>query len=339
MAGYCRSRASGTCDEQQAMDAMDAALEDFPAFRRADVRWHIGLAEATGSDRLVAAATEAQGGMSDLIGHIAHPPELLAWTNRQHREMVAAVRHGECVVVYPEGTLTRDPAQWPMTGKTGAARIALETGCPVIPVGQWGPQQLLPPYSMRPHLLPRKHVTMRAGDPVDLSDLVALPRTPEVVQQATDGAATTTKHPVTHKRPTTSKHTATRQAGAGEKLIKPVDGPITAHVGEMSSIRGGRHTGTDFGVPSGTDVHAAASGKVVSAGDGGAFGNEIIIQHGPKRFTEYAHLSSFRLGRGSRVNTGTVIGRIGSSGFSTGPHLHFEVRVRGAAVDPLPALR
>ena len=74
---------------------MDAALEDFPAFRRADVRWHIGLAEATGSDRLVAAATEAQGGMSDLIGHIAHPPELLAWTNRQHRGMVAAVRRGD----------------------------------------------------------------------------------------------------------------------------------------------------------------------------------------------------------------------------------------------------
>jgi len=99
---------------------------------------------------------------------------------------VAAVRNGECVVVYPEGTLTRDPAQWPMTGKTGAARIALETGCPVIPVGQWGPQQLLAPYARRPNLFPRKHITMRAGDPVDLSDLVALPRTPEVVQQATD---------------------------------------------------------------------------------------------------------------------------------------------------------
>jgi 1-acyl-sn-glycerol-3-phosphate acyltransferase len=99
---------------------------------------------------------------------------------------VAAVRNGECVVVYPEGTLTRDPAQWPMTGKTGAARIALETGCPVIPVGQWGPQQLLAPYAKRPHLFPRKHITMRAGDPVDLSDLVTLPRTPEVVQQATD---------------------------------------------------------------------------------------------------------------------------------------------------------
>jgi 1-acyl-sn-glycerol-3-phosphate acyltransferase len=99
---------------------------------------------------------------------------------------VAAVRNGECVVVYPEGTLTRDPAQWPMAGKTGAARIALETGCPVIPVGQWGPQQLLAPYARRPHLFPRKHITMRAGDPVDLSDLVALPRTTEVVQQATD---------------------------------------------------------------------------------------------------------------------------------------------------------
>ena len=99
---------------------------------------------------------------------------------------VAAVRNGECVVVYPEGTLTRDPAQWPMTGKTGAARIALETGCPVIPVGQWGPQQLLAPYARRPNLFPRKHITMRAGDPVDLSDLVASPRTSEVVQQATD---------------------------------------------------------------------------------------------------------------------------------------------------------
>jgi 1-acyl-sn-glycerol-3-phosphate acyltransferase len=99
---------------------------------------------------------------------------------------VAAVRKGECVVVYPEGTLTRDPAQWPMTGKSGAARIALETGCPVIPVGQWGPQQLLPPYTKRPHLFPRKHVTLKAGNPVDLSDLAILPRTPEVVQLATD---------------------------------------------------------------------------------------------------------------------------------------------------------
>ena len=67
---------------------------------------------------------------------------------------VAAVRAGECVVVYPEGTLTRDPALWPMTGKSGAARIALETGCPVIPVGQWGAHELLPPYTKTPKPLP-----------------------------------------------------------------------------------------------------------------------------------------------------------------------------------------
>ena len=75
--------------------AMDAALEDFPAYRHADVRWHIGLAEAAGSARLVAAMTEAQGHMTDLISHIAHPPELLAWTNQQHERMLAAVRRGD----------------------------------------------------------------------------------------------------------------------------------------------------------------------------------------------------------------------------------------------------
>ena len=99
---------------------------------------------------------------------------------------VAAVRAGECVVVYPEGTLTRDPGLWPMTGKSGAARIALETGCPVIPVGQWGAQDLLAPYAVVPHPFPRKKVVMKAGDPVDLADLIDQPRTPEVVQAATD---------------------------------------------------------------------------------------------------------------------------------------------------------
>ena len=98
---------------------------------------------------------------------------------------VEAVRRGECVVVYPEGTLTRDPDLWPMVGKSGAARIALATGCPVIPVGQWGAHELLPPYSLRPRLFPRTEVVMKAGDPVDLTDLVARPRTTEVVTEAT----------------------------------------------------------------------------------------------------------------------------------------------------------
>jgi 1-acyl-sn-glycerol-3-phosphate acyltransferase len=99
---------------------------------------------------------------------------------------VTAVNDGECVVVYPEGTLTRDPDLWPMTGKSGAARIALATGAPVIPVGHWGVQDILYPYASRPHLLPRKHVTMKAGDPVPLDDLRALPLTAKVVNETTD---------------------------------------------------------------------------------------------------------------------------------------------------------
>ena len=99
---------------------------------------------------------------------------------------VAAVRAGECVVVYPEGTITRDPDGWPMVGKSGAARIALETGCPVIPIGQWGAQELMPPYSAKVRPFPRKPITMRVGEPVDLSDLAGQERTPAVVAQATD---------------------------------------------------------------------------------------------------------------------------------------------------------
>jgi 1-acyl-sn-glycerol-3-phosphate acyltransferase len=98
---------------------------------------------------------------------------------------VQAVRAGECVVVYPEGTLTRDPDLWPMAGKSGAARIALETGAPVIPIGQWGAHDLLYPYAKKPHLFPRTRITMKVGDPVPLEDLRAMHRTPDVINQAT----------------------------------------------------------------------------------------------------------------------------------------------------------
>lgn len=85
----------------------------------------------------------------------------------------AAVEAGEVVGFYPEGTITRDPDGWPMRAKTGAARIALTTGCPVIPVGQWGAQRVLPAYSYKPHLRQRHTIGYRVGDPVDLDDLRA----------------------------------------------------------------------------------------------------------------------------------------------------------------------
>lgn len=98
---------------------------------------------------------------------------------------VAAVKAGECVVVYPEGTISRDPGLWPMTGKSGAARIALTAGCPVIPCAQWGPNDLLAPYARKPSLFPRKTMHVWAGPPVPLSDLQSQPLTTAVLSEAT----------------------------------------------------------------------------------------------------------------------------------------------------------
>jgi 1-acyl-sn-glycerol-3-phosphate acyltransferase len=104
---------------------------------------------------------------------------------RALRAAVDAVHAGECVVLYPEGTLTRDPDLWPMAGKTGAARIAMLTGCPVIPVAQWGPQLVLGRYQRVPRLIPRRQIQVRAGVPVDLADLAEQPATGEVLRSAT----------------------------------------------------------------------------------------------------------------------------------------------------------
>ena len=99
---------------------------------------------------------------------------------------VDAVNDGECVLLYPEGTITRDPDLWPMTGKTGAARIALRTRRPVVPAAQWGAQAVMGPYRLEAHLLPLKTMHVTAGEPVDLSDLYDLEPTPAVLEVATN---------------------------------------------------------------------------------------------------------------------------------------------------------
>jgi 1-acyl-sn-glycerol-3-phosphate acyltransferase len=111
---------------------------------------------------------------------------LTADASKSFTAAVAAVREGECVVVYPEGTISRQPDLWPMTGKTGAARIALASGAPLIPVAQWGANHVLPPYAKRPRLFPRKTIHVKAGPPVDLDDLRGQPLTPALLAQATD---------------------------------------------------------------------------------------------------------------------------------------------------------
>ena len=100
--------------------------------------------------------------------------------NRSLKAARAVVDAGGAVIIYPEGTLTRDPDLWPMAGRTGAARLALATGAPVIPVAHWGDQELLPPHASRPRLLPRKSVRTLIGAPLELSDLVGEDRTQHV---------------------------------------------------------------------------------------------------------------------------------------------------------------
>ncbi|MEU1230254.1 LysM peptidoglycan-binding domain-containing M23 family metallopeptidase [Streptomyces sp. NPDC005828] len=104
----------------------------------------------------------------------------------------------------------------------------------------------------------------------------------------------------------------------------------------------GYHTGVDFIASTGTTVHAVGPGTVYSAGDGGAYGNQVVIQHADGTFSQYAHLSSISVSAGQTVTGGQEIGLSGATGNVTGPHLHFEMRTGpeyGSDIDPLAALR
>jgi 1-acyl-sn-glycerol-3-phosphate acyltransferase len=97
------------------------------------------------------------------------------------RDAVRDAQSGECVVIYPEGTITKDPDLWPRSAKTGAARVALASGCPLVPMAQWGAQDVMRPYHKEFRILPRKMMHVRFGTPVDLSDLRELPITADTL--------------------------------------------------------------------------------------------------------------------------------------------------------------
>jgi murein DD-endopeptidase MepM/ murein hydrolase activator NlpD len=115
-------------------------------------------------------------------------------------------------------------------------------------------------------------------------------------------------------------------------LVWPVDGPVTSGFG----MRWGRmHEGIDIAVPTGTAVRASASGTVIHSGWLGGYGNLVVIDHGNGLATAYAHNSSLLVSVGQGVTQGETVSLAGSTGNSSGPHVHFEVRVNGVAVDPL----
>jgi Peptidase family M23/Putative peptidoglycan binding domain len=119
-------------------------------------------------------------------------------------------------------------------------------------------------------------------------------------------------------------------------LAWPLQAPVVSPFGPRGI---GFHPGIDLSASTGTPVGAAGAGRVILAAyDPSGYGNLVEVAHGGGVVSMYAHLSAISVRAGQSVATGTRVGRVGATGESTGPHLHFEVRVRGAAVDPVPAL-
>ena len=137
-----------------------------------------------------------------------------------------------------------------------------------------------------------------------------------------------------NNRVSTSTKVSRGKASLGITLIEPVQGRITAKYGEKSSVRSSVHTGLDIAAPGGTPIKAAASGTVVFSGRKGSFGKMLVISHGNGVQTYYAHCSKLLANVGDKVSQGEVIANVGSTGNSTGNHLHLEVRVNGQSYNP-----
>ncbi|MET7686790.1 transglycosylase family protein [Streptomyces sp. NPDC005483] len=168
--------------------------------------------------------------------------------------------------------------------------------------------------------------------------------------RATVGTSTTTDHTPTKKTSSGTQEKAKKtkksentERAADTGLVAPVHASLgTPYRKAGSAWSKGYHTGVDFPVPTGTSVRAVAAGKVVTSGWGGSFGYQVVIRHADGRYTQYAHLSAISVKAGQSVGAGQRIGRSGSTGNSSGPHLHFEVRTGpgfGSDIDPLVYLR
>lgn len=142
---------------------------------------------------------------------------------------------------------------------------------------------------------------------------------------------------------TTTKSTGTVNTGynvssgkvnLGISLIKPVSGIITSRFGVSSRIRSSNHTGLDIATSTGTPIKAAAAGTVTFSGYKGSYGYMVVLSHGNGVQTYYGHCSQLYVSAGQTVSQGATIAAVGSTGNSTGPHLHLEIRVNGVAYDP-----
>ncbi|WP_329473398.1 peptidoglycan DD-metalloendopeptidase family protein [Streptomyces sp. NBC_01723] len=146
------------------------------------------------------------------------------------------------------------------------------------------------------------------------------------------------------EKSTDAEKASTSDAGTSSGYTSPVAGGTvgTPYHQSGSMWSSGYHTGTDFVVPTGTPLKAVGAGTVVSAGPGGAYGNQVVIQLADGHYAQYAHLSSLSVSAGQSVTAGQQVGLSGATGNVTGPHLHFEIRTTpdyGSDIDPVAFLR
>lgn len=132
----------------------------------------------------------------------------------------------------------------------------------------------------------------------------------------------------------TTTNISSGKASLGISLIRPVSGTISSRFGARSSIRSSAHTGLDIAASKGTTIVAAAAGTVTFSGYKGSYGNLLVITHSNGVQTYYGHCSKLYVSAGTKVSQGQAIAAVGSTGNSTGPHLHFEVRINGVAYNP-----
>ncbi|MCC0094793.1 transglycosylase family protein [Streptomyces flavotricini] len=170
------------------------------------------------------------------------------------------------------------------------------------------------------------------------------PRTAEPVKPVEPNAQKPAPKPTEKpaEKPAPAPASAQQQPASGG-FVAPVDAAVgTAYHVAGSSWSSGHHTGVDFPVSTGTSVKAVGPGSVVSAGWAGAYGYQVVIRHADGRYSQYAHLSALGVKAGQQVSGGQRIGRSGSTGNTSGPHLHFEMRTSpgyGSDIDPLKYLR
>ncbi|GAB2573732.1 hypothetical protein GCM10027168_03410 [Streptomyces capparidis] len=169
-------------------------------------------------------------------------------------------------------------------------------------------------------------------------------RRAEEARKAEDAKKAAAAKAAVKKRAVTQAVSRSRPAQVSSSgWTRPVNGySLSAGYAQSGARWSAKHSGQDFAVPTGTPVRAVHAGVVVTAGWGGAYGNNIVVRHANGLYSQYAHLSRIAVAPGQHVGVNQEMGRSGNTGNSTGPHLHFEIRTTasyGSAVEPLSFLR